>query len=164
MCKISRWRIYSFALVIFVGGLLIGASGMFFYCQRCVKRPYPGRPRMERQMRHGGEPGQRFAGRLGQKYGLDEAKQAEIAGAFQKFMGKMEGIRNEFAPKMRTAHEAFIEELRAILPPGVFADWQNEQKKRFSEWHQGRENMPPPPRFSNRTEEPRPPVLDNRQP
>ncbi len=161
MCKISRWRIYGFALVIFAGGLLIGASGVFFYCQRCIKRPYPGHPRMDRQMRHGGEPGQRFAGRLGQKYGLDEAKQAAIAETFQKFMGNMNNIRNEFAPKMRAAHEAFVEELRTILPHEVFVDWQNEQKKRFSEWHQGRANMPPSPRLGNRPEGAHPPAPAN---
>ena len=163
MCKISRWRIYGFALVIFIGGLLVGASGMFFYCQSSVKRPYPGHPRMERQMRHGGEPGRRFAGRIGQKYGLDEAKQTAIAEAFQKFMRRMEGIRNDFAPRMRAAHEAFVEELRNILPPEVFVDWQNEQKKRFSEWHQERASMPPSPRLGNIPKGSRSPASDNRQ-
>lgn len=153
MYKISRWRVYGFALVIFAGGLLMGASGMFFYCQRYAKPHHPGHSRMERPMRRGIEPGRRFAGKLGQRYGLDDAKQAEIAGAFQKFMGKMEGIRNEFAPKMRATYEEFTEELRSILPPEVFADWQNEQRKRFAEWHSGRGNMPPPHR-GNRHETP----------
>lgn len=163
MYKISRWRIYGFALVIFGGGLLIGASGVFFYCQRYHdKSARPGHPRMERQMRHGAEPGKRFAGKLGQRYGLDDAKQAEIAGAFQKFMGKMEGIRNEFAPKMRAAHEGLAEDLRAILPPEVFVDWQNEQKKRFAEWHAGRGGMPPPSlRLRTRHESPPPPASSN---
>ena len=151
MYRISRWRVYGFALVIFAGGLLIGASGMFFYNQHYGRRYRPGHPRLDRQMRRDGEPGRRFAGRLGQRYNLDDAKQAEIAAAFQKYLEKMEGIRGEFAPKMRIAHDAFAEELRAILPPEVFTDWQNEQRKRMSEWnYPARGGMPPPrPRLEN---------------
>ena len=156
MYKISRWRVYGFAMVIFVGGALIGASGMFFYCQHNFMPRHPGYPRMDRQMRRGPEPSQRFAGRLGQRYGLDDAKQAEISAAFQRFLGKMEDIRNEFAPKMRANHEAFTEELRTILPPEVFADWQNEQRKRWSEWHSTKGSMPP--RLGNERNPPRPPV------
>ncbi|MDR0868812.1 MAG: hypothetical protein LBP75_10145 [Planctomycetota bacterium] len=115
-----RKRIYFLGALILCGGILIGACGMFF-CQRHF------------HSRHAPPPPEalteRVAERLTARYALTPAGAEKVRAALAPFFRHAEQARREFMTQIDAGNRQLAEQMRQVLSPENFADWQRRVAK-----------------------------------
>lgn len=117
-----------FALLILVCGILMGISATHFYHRyksRLRGGEHGARQSRERTPEH-------FTRRIVKRYNLNEPQQAQLTEAFSAFLANNQKNHKEMMPHLQANREALEAQLKNILSPADFADWQNEKAKKIN--------------------------------
>ena len=118
-------------LIVFILGALTGALTARFYATFESGRPHHRRNQEERV--------EFIMKRLSDDLDLSATQQKEISPIVASTEEKIQSIKDEYAPGIRTLHDASIEEIKTRLTPGqkaeldrMHAEWKRRRQDRKS--------------------------------
>lgn len=118
-------------LIVFILGALMGALAARFYATFQSGRPHHRRSQEERV--------EFIMKRLSDDLDLSATQQKEIRPIVASTEEKIQSIKDEYAPGIRTLHDASIEEIKTRLTPGqkaeldrMHAEWKRRRQDRKS--------------------------------
>jgi hypothetical protein len=124
---LSKWRyrrrilIQIFvAIVIFLSGIIAGSGGTIALLKsqgilQPLRRPHP--PKMMAS---------EIAKEIGSEYRLSEDQIKQIEQIFEKAGQSLEALRQDFETKMEADKQEVMAEIKAVMPPEKFEQWQQD--------------------------------------
>jgi hypothetical protein len=114
LCRLHRWRMAFFGLIILIAGLVIGAAAAVLVLPR-TSQERPPSPERGRQM---------MLERIMPRLGLSPEQARQVGPILQKHMQRLEEIREQGRTQIAEELDAMDESLSAVLTPDQQQRWR----------------------------------------
>ncbi len=104
--------------VILLSGAGLGAGGLMLLGQRSEPAPSPSQPPSE--------AASRLAARIASRRGLDDQQTEQVQDAIERHLGEIRAVRRDLTDRVETIHNGLRDDMKAILTPEQFEEWDAE--------------------------------------